>query len=84
MHLKLKLGSSIIDCIYSVDKDFKIYSRGNKEWALIGKRQSRSISRSKSRNAIKKQLAKANCTVNKKNTMAIRIQPWCIYIVNIF
>lgn len=32
----------------------------------------------------KKQLAKANCTVNKKYTMVIRIQPWCTYIINMF
>ncbi|OJE40123.1 hypothetical protein BAQ47_12210 [Bacillus tropicus] len=31
-----------------------------------------------------KQLAKANCSVNKKNTMVIRIQPWCIYSITMY
>ncbi|MCC0768618.1 hypothetical protein K9840_06485 [Bacillus pacificus] len=40
--------------------------------------------RGKNWNEIKEQLAKANCSVNKKNTMVICIQPWCIYSINMF
>ncbi|KOS27620.1 hypothetical protein ADK18_12760 [Bacillus anthracis] len=40
--------------------------------------------RRKNWNEIKEQLAKANCSVNKKNTIVIRIQPWGIYNINIF
>ncbi|ASZ17053.1 hypothetical protein COJ60_15025 [Bacillus cereus] len=31
-----------------------------------------------------KQLVKANCFVNKKNTMVIRIRPWCIYSITMY